>query len=157
MANKKHSVTDEEFISIVRSSFSIKQVIESCGLIPAGGNYKTTNQRIKSLGLDTSHFKGQSWNKGRKFPQFNVPIEKYLNNEQTISSYALKAKLFLEGLKKECCENCGLHTWQDVKIPLELHHIDGNNSNNNLENIQILCPNCHALTPNYRGKNKSKS
>ncbi len=157
MANKKHLVSDEEFISIVRSSFSIKQVIESCGLIPAGGNYLTTKNRIKSLGLDTSHFTGKLWNKGKELRRLQVPIECYLNNERSISSHSLRIKLFKLGLKEECCENCGLHTWHDVKIPLELHHIDGNNSNNNLENIQILCPNCHALTPNYRGKNKSKS
>lgn len=158
MANtKKFLVSDEEFIEIVKKSFSIREVISNCGLIPAGGNYQTTNKRIKSLGLDTSHFRGKSYNLGRKFPQFNVPIEDYLNNRKTISSYKLKSKLFSEGLKQECCENCGLHTWQDMKIPLELHHLDGNSSNNNLSNIQILCPNCHALTPNYRGKNKSKS
>lgn len=158
MANtKKFLVSDEEFIEIVKKSFSIREVISSCGLIPAGGNYQTTSKRIKLLGLDTSHFKGKSYNLGRKFPQFNVPIEDYLNNRKTISSYKLKSKLFLEGLKQECCESCGLRTWQNMKIPLELHHLDGNNSNNNLSNIQILCPNCHALTPNYRGKNISKS
>lgn len=158
MANtKKFLVSDEEFVEIVKKSFSIREVISSCGLIPAGGNYKTTNKRIKSLGLDTSHFTGQLWSKGKKLPHLQVPIEDYLNNKRFILSYALKLKLFSAGLKQECCELCGLHTWQDRKIPLELHHIDGNNSNNNLSNIQILCPNCHALTPNYRGKNISKS
>jgi hypothetical protein len=158
MANtKKFLVSDEEFIEIVKKSFSIKEVISSCGLIPAGGNYQTTNKRIKLLGLDTSHFKGKTYNMGRKFPQFNVPIEDYLNNTKRINSHSLKLKLFSHGLKEKCCENCGLHTWQDKQIPLELHHVDGNSENNNLENILILCPNCHALTPNYRGKNISKS
>jgi predicted HNH restriction endonuclease len=41
-------------------------------------------------------------------------------------------------------------------IPLELHHIDGDKTNNTLENFQLLCPNCHALTDSYRGKNVKK-
>jgi hypothetical protein len=158
MANtKKFLVSDEEFIEIVKKSFSIKEVISSCGLIPAGSNYTTVNRRIKKLNLDTSHFLGCSWNKGRTFPHLRTPMEDYLNNTKRIGSHSLKLKLFSHGLKEKCCENCGLHTWQDKQIPLELHHVDGNPENNNLENILILCPNCHALTPNYRGKNISKS
>ena len=50
----------------------------------------------------------------------------------------------------ECCKNL---SWLDKPIPLEIHHIDGNNKNNDKNNLQLLCPNCHALTPNYKGKN----
>jgi hypothetical protein len=51
------------------------------------------------------------------------------------------------------CEKCKNTEWFNVMIPIELHHIDGNNQNNQEENLQLLCPNCHATTPNYRGKN----
>ena len=52
------------------------------------------------------------------------------------------------------CQKCGCDgQWQGGIISLELHHIDGNNTNNTLSNLQYLCPNCHALTDNYRGKN----
>jgi 5-methylcytosine-specific restriction endonuclease McrA len=61
-----------------------------------------------------------------------------------------------EGIKPYCCENCGLSTWLGNPIPLELHHIDGDKTNNTLENFQLLCPNCHALTDSYRGKNVKK-
>jgi len=54
------------------------------------------------------------------------------------------------------CENCGLDTWLGDKIPLQLHHKDGNHSNNKLENLQLLCPNCHSLTDTYAGRNKHK-
>jgi len=49
---------------------------------------------------------------------------------------------------------CKQITWLEKDIPLELHHIDGDHSNNELSNLTLLCPNCHALTDNYRGKNK---
>lgn len=81
----------------------------------------------------------------------------YFSNEKPISSFKFKNKLFKFKFKEKKCENCKLDTWLDSTIPLELHHIDGNHINNNLENIQILCPNCHSLTHNYRGKNKKPS
>lgn len=81
----------------------------------------------------------------------------YFSNKKSISSFKLKNKLFEFKFKEKKCENCKLDTWLDSTIPLELHHIDGNHRNNNLENIQILCPNCHSLTRNYRGKNKKPS
>lgn len=79
-------------------------------------------------------------------------LNKYLNNNTKITSHKLKILLIQEKLKKHQCESCLLSEWLEKKIPLELHHIDGNSSNNNLENLQVLCPNCHSLTDNYRAK-----
>ena len=62
---------------------------------------------------------------------------------------ALKAIALLRGYK---CENCGLEKWQDEQIPLEVHHVDRDELNSDLNNLKILCPNCHALTDNYKGK-----
>ena len=69
----------------------------------------------------------------------------------------MKKRLIKEGIKKEKCENCNLDTWLGEQIPTELHHIDGNSSNNNLSNLQILCPNCHHKTDNFRNKKIKKS
>jgi len=63
-----------------------------------------------------------------------------------------KKKLIRQGVFEHQCQMCLLKEWLGEPIPLELHHIDGNKHNNELENLQILCPNCHAFTPNYRGK-----
>lgn len=68
----------------------------------------------------------------------------------------LKNKLIKEGLKTHECENCGLYEWLGNKIPIELHHIDGNNKNNEIYNLKILCPNCHSITHNFRGRNKKR-
>ena len=58
-----------------------------------------------------------------------------------------------EGYKERKCECCGNSEWLNRPIVLELHHIDGNHSNNALENLQLLCPNCHAITDNFKSKN----
>ena len=51
------------------------------------------------------------------------------------------------------CEECNLTIWNNKQIPLELHHINGNNKDNSLDNLKLLCPNCHALMDNYRNRN----
>ena len=108
---------------------------------------------IKYFDLDSSHFKGRSWNKGNKFPP-KRPIEDYFTNKQSILSHKLKIRMLRDKIVEPVCTMCGLREWLGQPIPLELHHIDGSSSNNNRENLVLLCPNCHTLTPTYR---KSKS
>lgn len=78
-----------------------------------------------------------------------------IKDSKVISSHKLKERLIEDGIKERRCENCGLTEWMGKIIPLELHHKDGNHSNNDLDNLQLLCPNCHAQTDTYKGKNKS--
>ncbi|HEX7299985.1 MAG TPA: LuxR C-terminal-related transcriptional regulator [Solirubrobacteraceae bacterium] len=68
----------------------------------------------------------------------------------------LKRRLLREGLKDERCEGCGLHRWQNLPLPLALHHVNGDRDDNRLENLQLLCPNCHALTDNFSGRNRPR-
>jgi Zn finger protein HypA/HybF involved in hydrogenase expression len=80
-----------------------------------------------------------------------IPLEKLLDNNTNIKGSYLKTKLIANGLKVDKCEVCGL---DGKELTLELHHINGNHFDNRIENLQILCPNCHSKTPNYRRKNK---
>lgn len=148
----KHYITKEEFYKAVATSFSIRESLQKLGLTPAGGNYETFYKRIKDFHIDTSHFTGKLWNKGKVLHP-KRPIEDYLSNSFSIHSHALRLRLIKETLKGNICEMCHNTMWLGNSIPLELNHIDGNHVNNTLSNLQILCPNCHALTPNYRGKN----
>ena len=126
------------------------------GVKPNGGNYKIMHNAIEKYSLDVSHFTGQGWNVGLKFvPKKPTLLRDILVEGSYVQSYKLKNRLLQEGLKKKRCECCGLTTWQGREIPLELHHINGNTRDNRLCNLKILCPNCHALTENYRGLNKS--
>ena len=81
-------------------------------------------------------------------------MNKYFNNEIKIKSYQLKNKLIEFNYFESKCARCGITKWLNEDAPLELHHKDGNKNNNSLENLELLCPNCHAFTDTYRGRNK---
>lgn len=70
-----------------------------------------------------------------------------------VQSNKLRKKLLYEGLKEHVCERCGNVEWQGFPIPLEVHHVNGDKTKNTIDNLQLLCQNCHALTSTYRGKN----
>ena len=72
------------------------------------------------------------------------------------TSHNIRNRILSEGIKEHKCECCGLTEWLGHPIPLELHHLNGIHTDNRLENLQVLCPNCHARTDSYRGKNCSK-
>lgn len=74
-----------------------------------------------------------------------------------VNSTKMRLKLIEFKVKKEECEKCKNSEWLNHKIPLELHHVDGNKHNNNIENLKILCPNCHALEPNNSGKSNKRA
>ena len=154
MKNKK---TREEIESAAAKSSSIAGVCRLLKLVPSGGNYRIIHNAIEKYKIDTRHFTGQGWNINLKFKPFEgKKIEEILVENSTYQSYKLKKRLIAEGIKKSVCESCGQSEWLEQPIPLELHHINGNNSDNRLENLRLLCPNCHALTDSYRGKNKRK-
>lgn len=69
-------------------------------------------------------------------------------------TFKLHNRLLNEGIKENKCEICGISSWMDKPIQLQLDHIDGNPHNHKLENLRLLCPNCHSQTKTYCGKNK---
>ena len=68
-------------------------------------------------------------------------------------TYKLKNRILNEQIKEHKCECCGNTMWMDKPIPLELHHKNGDRTDHTLSNLMLLCPNCHAQTNTYRGKN----
>ena len=152
---KLHKYTEQELKDAVKSSTSIRQALMKLGVAAYGGNYAIIKKAIIYFNIDSSHFIGQGWNKDNYAPKRK--LKEYLNNKYSISSHKLRLRLLKEGVFSHQCQGCNRKTWQSKPIPLELDHIDGNNKNNNLKNLRLLCPNCHALTPTYRGKNKSKT
>ena len=137
----------EQFVADSRSYAELARKIGYDDTSKNGSAYRTVHQMIDELNLDTSHFTGQGWNKD------NFDYSRFCYGKKIKTADALKAITLLRG---HVCENCGLSEWQNKQIPLEVHHIDGDELNSDLSNLQILCPNCHALTDNYKGRNINK-
>lgn len=139
-------------------SRSIRQILGFLGLREAGGNYSQVKKYLEYYHVDTSHLKGHAWNKGLSgfhYPQHT--LDQILTINSAFQSHHLKNRLFFSGLKRRVCEECGWSkTSEDGRIPLELDHINGDRRDNRLENIRILCPNCHSLKPTHRGRNINK-
>ena len=105
---------------------------------------ETLNSYLEKMGI---YYKGRQ---GLKENHNYKTAEEYAKKVY-VNSHRLREKLIRDGIKKPQCELCLLEEWQGKKIPLELHHKDGNHYNNDFENLQILCPNCHALQENNSG------
>lgn len=150
-----HKYTEAQLREAVRGSLSIRQALIKLGVAPEGGNYRVFHKAVAHFGVDTSHFTGQLWSKGRELGPAR-PTEDYLENKAGIRSSKLRVRLIQEGYFEHQCSSCNRRTWLGYPIPLELDHIDGNHENNQLENLRVLCPNCHAFTPTYRGRNHSR-
>lgn len=154
--SKKRKWTEAQFIDAVNSSLSYAQVLEKLGLKIAGSNYDTVKRKIKELNLDTSHMTGKAWNQGERFTIVKPakPLSEILVEHSTYTNFnSLRKRLLKEGIKEYKCECCNRIEWLGKPIKLELHHINGIKDDLRIENLQILCPNCHAYTDNYRGKN----
>ncbi len=150
---KLYKYSEAELIQAVSRSTSMRQTLINLQVAPHGGNYDVLRRAIAHFGLDTSHFKGQAWNKGKKLPARKT-LAACLVRNSNISSYKLKQRLLRERIFEARCSNCNRSDWLGQPIPLELDHINGDNKDNRLKNLRLLCPNCHAFTPTYRSKNR---
>lgn len=155
---KWEHLTKEEIDQFVQESSSFAQLANKIGYDNprTGSAYRTVHQMIDELNLDISHFTGQNWSKGKTYQNKTyMTFDEYIKGDN-VQSNKIRKKLLREGLKEHKCECCQNAIWNGQPIPLEVHHKDGDKTHNELENLQLLCPNCHALTDNYKGKNTKK-
>ena len=118
-----------------------------------GCKQETLNKYLEKMGIE---YAGNQSGKGQPKRKPKMTLEDYLENSEDIQTNKVRKKILEEGLKPHRCECCGLEQWMGKPIPLELHHKDGDRHHNKLENYELLCPNCHAFTDSYRGKNSRK-
>ena len=135
--NKVGYKTDD-IIRCAKEVTSMFQLCEALGLKKAGGNCDLLRKKIAKFDIDTSHWEGQLWSKGKQLKK--------------ISEYSKGSRLKIHLIKQRGhrCEECHGKKWKDKDIPLELEHIDGNSHNNKETNLKLLCCNCHSQTRTYR-------
>jgi len=144
-------ITDEEIINACQNNLTMAMAIKQLGM-----NHNTFRRRAKKLGCYNPNQSGKGIHK-TYFSHTKESIERdFLSNKNPIKSSILKKYLFRFGIKEEKCEECGQKTiWNGKPLVLQLDHIDGNSQNNKLENIRIVCPNCHSQTSTFCSKNKT--
>lgn len=163
MALQKY--TKEWLQELCKDSYSLAEVLKKAGRKQGGGAQETLRKKIAEFNIDTSHFTGQLWNKGKtketdeRIAAATLNKEKY-NLEEVFCKNSLVTQKGLRGyverhnILEYKCQFCGCDGhWLDTEISLEIDHINGVNNDNRIENLRYLCPNCHATTETYRGKN----
>lgn len=138
---------------IVRSSTTYSDVMRALGYTNNRGNsYLGIKAYLKSKNISTSHFKGKAhgnqYNASYKLKDILVKSSSYSNLTR------LKARVLRAGLLEYKCNKYGITEWNGEPIVLQLHHLNGDNRDNRLENLVLLCPNCHSQTENFSGKKK---
>lgn len=125
-----------------------------------GGNYETFKKACAHYNVDIRHFKGQSSSAGIKTgyePKNKIDLSEILEGKHpTYKTSHLNKRLLREGIFEHRCSGCGGTTWLGEEIPLELDHINGINNDHRIDNLRFLCPNCHAQTDTYCGKNQKR-
>ncbi len=157
MARQYRRYTDKQVGEAIKECFSWRETAFKLGLNRnAGSNNKTLKKIAAEYNFDFSHFKGRGWNLGKDALN-SVPLEDLLKKGTKARSDPLKKRLIKKDILKNKCSECDqLPIWNNKPLVLELDHIDGDNTNNELSNLRILCGHCHSQTPTFRGRGLKK-
>lgn len=152
----KYDWSKENLENTVKQANCWFKWLDILGVARGGYNYRTLKKKAGEYGIDTTHFNYvyAKTNNGRR-SVVNQTTEEFFSSSNTHNMSIIKReyiKRILDGEEK--CEICGIGNWLGKKISLQIHHKDGNHNNNSVDNLQLVCPNCHAQTDTYCGKNK---
>lgn len=146
--------TKDWLSELCASSYSYAEVLRKAGRAQSGGSQALLRKKIEQWNININHFTGQRWQLSPKFEDKYSVEELFTLTTKQVSNETLKRYILKYNLKEYKCEECGCDgNWRGKTLALQLHHKDGNRCNNILTNLSFLCPNCHAITDSYGGKN----
>lgn len=147
---------EQKLREVVKNCISIAEVLKSLNMSVSTGNYRTFHRCVKRFQINTDHFLGQSHLQGKSHESKTTqPLNKVLTKNSAYSNINhLKKRLIRENLLVYKCYECGINSWRDNKLSLQLDHINGIYNDHRIENLRLLCPNCHSQTETFSGKNK---
>jgi heterodisulfide reductase subunit B len=143
----RKDINREEFIETCKSSLSMAQASVKLGL-----HFNTFKKYALLFGCYKTNSSGKGMTKKGK-PKISLD-DITSGNYPQFQTYKLKNRLIKANILKNVCSECGISEWMNKPLNMELDHIDGNRTNHKLENLRMLCPNCHAQTDTYRSKNR---
>jgi hypothetical protein len=151
--SKVYQLTDDQFKELVANSTSYSDCLRKLGLSTKGSSSTDIlKARIYELNCSTAHFV-----QARNPNYHHHDLDKILVEHSKYANIAsLKRRILKAGLLEYKCSICGLTDWRGMPISLQLDHINGEHDDHRLENLRFLCPNCHAQTETFAGKNKTK-
>lgn len=156
-------ISKEDLQNLFNELGSISDILKALGLSAQAGNYKTIKRRIQEDDIDLTKFnenhKEHNKTRYRNLTIFNeIPIEIILiENSSYNCGKNLKKRLFKDGLLQEICSECGITAyWNNKPLSLQIDHINGIHTDNRIENLRILCPNCHSQTLTWGSKKLKK-
>ena len=155
----RKQISSMEIEDACASSISRQEALSKLKLNPqTGANVIWITNRIRDLNIDTTSWLGKAHMTGKINEGFKrIPLSDILiENSNYTSNASLKIRLLREGLLKYHCYRCGISEWLGEKLSLQLEHKNGNHTDNRIENLCLLCPNCHSLTDTFAGKNINK-
>lgn len=150
-------IPEEELREIVKNSVSRLEIFATLNLRASGASYKILTRILQEKNIDYSHLNKRRKVKSSTFKYKDFDKEVLIENSPYVSASTLKKRLIKLNILENKCQKCGLgNLWQNETISLQLDHINGIRNDNRLENLRILCPNCHSQTPTFAGKRFAK-